>query len=619
MIDINFKNNVSLLSLEFGDYEWTTMKQTYDASFALANYLYKHDLCPKVETEEGIFRFVALYSKNREEWAVSDFAAMISGITNITLYDTLGKDSIDYILDQCYVRTVITSADKLKVLTEIKKNGLLKVVTHVIYFDKIEDADLENARSAGLTVISYADAVKEGTGHQATFDEVTPETMYTFSYTSGTTGMPKGVMLTHRNFVSNVAGFTQFDNEFKFYEDDIYISYLPLAHVFERCLLLSGMAYRCKIGFYQGDVLKLRDDLAVLKPTILISVPRLYNRFYDAMQAKVKELTGFKRTITEWGIQKKLANLEATGKTSHGFYDALVFNKFRDIVGGRVRQMITGSAPISKEVLNFLKIAFCCQINEGYGQTECGAPASLTWTQDGSSGHVGAPFPTLEMKLVDVPDMNYTSDDKDEQGNPLPRGEVCYRGYNCFKGYFRQPEQTKEAIDAEGWIHTGDIGVFQSNGTLKIVDRKKNIFKLSQGEYVQPEKLENKFVQSAYIAQCFVYGDSLQNNLVGIIVPDKVPIEKWAAANQVEGDFSSLIKNEKVLKLIQDDMRTLAKSAGFFGFEIPTRVHLTEIAFTAENEILTPTFKLKRNEAKKFFYAEIKNMYDGAKLQGEEK
>jgi len=181
-------------------------------------------------------------------------------------------------------------------------------------------------------------------------------------------------------------------------------------------------------------------------------------------------------------------------------YDSLVFNKFRAVLGGRVRQMITGSAPISKDVLNFLKIAFCCQINEGYGQTECAAPATLTWTNDPTCGHVGGPYPSCEVKLVDVADMGYTSEDKDDNGQSMPRGEICYRGPNCFKGYFELPEQTAEALDSEGFVHTGDVGVILPNGSVKIVDRKKNIFKLSQGEYIVPDKLENKFAQHPHVA-----------------------------------------------------------------------------------------------------------------------
>jgi len=148
-------------------------------------------------------------------------------------------------------------------------------------------------------------------------DPCGPDTFYTFSYTSGTTGMPKGVMLTHRNFVSNIAGMNKFDGEFELKDDDVYISYLPLAHVFERCLLMCAMGYKMQYGFFQGDVLKLREDLAVLQPTVMVSVPRLYNRFYDVMQQRIKELTGMKRKITEWGVQKKLYNLENYGMTTH--------------------------------------------------------------------------------------------------------------------------------------------------------------------------------------------------------------------------------------------------------------------------------------------------------------
>jgi long-chain acyl-CoA synthetase len=429
--------------------------------------------------------------------------------------------------------------------------------------------------------------------------------------------MPKGVMLTHRNFVSNCAGLTRFDGVFKIRDDDVYFSYLPLAHVFERCILLVAVVYKMQIGFYQGDVFKIKEDMAILRPTFMISVPRLYNRFYDLMQQGISQLTGFKKALAEKAVATKLENLEKNGELTHTFYDALVFKKFREILGGRVRVMITGSAPISREVLSFLKIAFCCQIHEGYGQTECAAPASITWSQDKLAGHVGAPFPSCDIKLVDVPDMNYTSDDKDEGGNPLPRGEVCYRGYNCFKGYYKQPELTKETIDSDGWIHTGDIGQFTPYGTLKIIDRKKNIFKLSQGEYVVPDKVESKIAQSLYIGQVFVYGDSLQSNLVAIIVPDKPVLDKWAADNQVTGDYKEILKNQKTRDLIKAEITQKCKAAGLHGFEIPSEFHVTDVAFTPENDILTPTFKLKRNEAKLYFLKEIKEMYKGAKLQGE--
>lgn len=217
--------------------------------------------------------------------------------------------------------------------------------------------------------------------------------------------------------------------------------------------------------------------------------------------------------------------------------------------------------------------------------------------------------------------MNYTSEDIGEDGQPAPRGEICYRGKSCFKGYYLNPEMTKSTIDVDGWVHTGDIGKIDAvKGVLRIIDRKKNIFKLSQGEYIAPEKVENKLTMSPYIAQIFVYGDSLQHFLVAIIVPDKAAVEKWASEHSIfVDDYRLLLTLPALNKFFQNEMVLKSKEAGFFGFEIPQKAYLTTTAFSVENDLLTPTFKLKRNEAKNFFLKEIKELYDGAMLQGEEK
>lgn len=186
-------------------------------------------------------------------------------------------------------------------MAELKKDGKISTTTHVIFFGPaLETEAIELSKQVGLTVVNFEEAIAQGLSFKdVEFDKVTPDTFYTFSYTSGTTGMPKGVMLTHRNFVSNCGNLTRFDGEFKIREDDVYFSYLPLAHVFERCMLLVAVVYKMQIGFYQGDVFKIKEDMAILRPTFMISVPRLYNRFYDLMQQGISQLTGFKKALAE--------------------------------------------------------------------------------------------------------------------------------------------------------------------------------------------------------------------------------------------------------------------------------------------------------------------------------
>ena len=358
-------------------------------------------------------------------------------------------------------------------------------------------------------------------------------------------------MLTHQNLVANIAGMETFDgNLFGIHDDDVYLSYLPLAHVVERCFMLCAMTYRMQYGFYQGDVQKIKEDLAELSPTVFCSVPRLYNRFYDVMQKGISELTGAKKYLVDRAIAAKMYYLATEGALTHRFYDALVFNKFKQALGGRVRLMVSGSAPINPEIVNFLKIAFGCQLHECYGQTESAAPLTCSSTLSKTSGHVGGPYSTCDLKLVDVPEMAYTSEDVDENGVPIPRGEVCFRGFNCFKGYYKMPKETKDTIDMDGWVHTGDIGMFLPDGTLKIIDRKKNIFKLSQGEYIIPEKVEQALTGSTLISQAFVYGDSFQHFLVAILVPEFSHLNKWAANNGLPTDNqAALLANEATIQL----------------------------------------------------------------------
>ena len=244
---------------------------------------------------------------------------------------------------------------------------------------------------------------------------------------------------------------------------------------------------RC--GCFGGNVLKLTDDMAILKPTIFPTVPRLLNRIYGKIQDLFNQATGLKKWLITKGLDTKMENLKASGTKTHSIFDTILFSKTKNLLGGQVRVIVTGSAPISGSVLDFLKVCFCCSVCEGYGLTETCGGSFITFPEDKETGIVGGPVHNVKIRLRDIPEMNYLSTD-----NP-PRGEICFWGPGVMPGYFMNPEKTKECF-VDGWFLSGDVAVIQPNFSVKIIDRAKNIFKLSQGEYIAPEKLENIYVKS---------------------------------------------------------------------------------------------------------------------------
>jgi len=282
--------------------------------------------------------------------------------------------------------------------------------------------------------------------------------------------------------------------------------------------------------------------------------------------------------------------------------------------------MITGSAPIADPVMQFLRCAFSTHVVEGYGQTEATATVTITPLDDQkSAGNVGIPVVCSDVKLVDVPDMGYTSKDI-VKGIPAPRGEIWVRGTNVFSGYYKNPERTAESLDEQGWLHSGDVGMWLPDGTLKIIDRKKNIFKLAQGEYIAPEKIENVYGRCKYVAQVFVYGDSLQSTLVAVVVPDEENLKEWHKINKIPVNgtgLQALIQHPTVNPMIMAEMAAVAKAGKLQGFEMVKAIYLHHDLFSVQNNILTPTFKLKRDYARKVFEREIAALY--AKIQSQEK
>ncbi|XP_018716866.2 long chain acyl-CoA synthetase 7, peroxisomal-like [Eucalyptus grandis] len=367
---------------------------------------------------------------------------------------------------------------------------------------------------------------------------------------------------------------------------------------------IIGAYYGVAVGFYQGDNMKLMDDLAALRPTIFCSVPRLYNRIYAGITNAVKSSGMLKERLFRVAFNSKKHAI-LTGRNPSPMWDTLVFNRIKEKLGGRVRFMVSGASPLSSDVADFLRVCFGCQVLEGYGMTETSCVISCMDEGDTLSGHVGSPNPACEIKLVDVPEMNYTSEDQ-----PYPRGEICVRGPIVFQGYYNDEVQTREVIDDDSWLHTGDIGLWLPGGRLKIIDRKKNIFKLAQGEYIAPEKIENVYSKCKFISQCFVYGDSLNSCLVAVVAVDLEVLKEWAASQGIEYEaLRQLCNDQRAREAVLAEMDDIGREAELQGFEYVKAVALVLEPFTEENGLLTPTFKIKRSQAKAHFAKVILDMY----------
>lgn len=421
-----------------------------------------------------------------------------------------------------------------------------------------------------------------------------PEHILTINYTSGTTGNPKGVVLTHANAVAATSSARIVSDVLP---TDVILSYLPLAHIFERVTEAGHLAAGAGIGYFRGDVLGLVDDLKMLKPNGFVSVPRLYNRFGSALKAATIDAPGIKGAIGRHVINGKLAAMKlppGQASNKHALYDRLYTPKVASALGlQRCRGMISGASPIDPGLQEFLRAAFGTEFIQGYGLTETYAIAMVQSEGDFSTGNCGGVLPSMEACLLSVPDMEYYATDK-----PNPRGELLLRGNVVFREYYKNAEETAKAVDADGWFHTGDIAEVDALGRFKIVDRRKNVLKLAQGEYISPERIENVYLANTnLLAQAYVHGDSTQAFLVSVFGIDPVTFAPFASnilkQNIAATDLAALkaaAQHPKVKKAVIKILDTIGKKSKFNSYERVRNVHLELEPFTIENELLTPTY-----------------------------
>jgi long-chain acyl-CoA synthetase len=524
----------------------------------------------------------------------------------VPLYDTLGTEAITYIVNKAELTVIFADkSEKARLLLEGVENKLTPGLKIIVVMDTYGSELVERGKKCGVEIISMRAIEDLGRANRRKPRPPASEDLAIICFTSGTTGNPKGAMITHRNVVSDCSAFVKAtEGAISPSPSDVLISFLPLAHMFETVVECVMLCHGARIGFFQGDIRLLMDDLKVLQPTVFPVVPRLLNRMFDRIFAQAN--TTVKRWLLDFASKRKEAELRSGVIRNNSLWDKLIFHKIQSSLGGKVRLMVTGAAPVSATVLTFLRAALGCQFYEGYGQTECTAGCCLSTPGDWTAGHVGAPMPCNFIKLVDVEEMNYLA--------AKGEGEICVKGPNVFKGYLKEPGKTAEALDKDGWLHTGDIGKWLPNGTLKIIDRKKHIFKLAQGEYIAPEKIENIYLRSEPVAQVFVHGESLQAFLIAIVVPDVEILCSWAQKKGFQGSFEELCRNKDVKKAILEDMVRLGKDSGLKTFEQVKGIALHTELFSVDNGLLTPTMKAKRPELRNYFRSQIDELYSTIKV-----
>ncbi len=531
---------------------------------------------------------VAILSNTRAEWTLADFGAICTGATVVPVYQTNSPDECEYVLDHCGATALFCEDDnQLEKLAEIR--DALPQLKHVFRFEGDGDDDvmtLDALRAAGADV-SEADLDARVAG-------IAPEDVATIVYTSGTTGPPKGCMLTHGNLVADVEGIHQILEITP--NDDVLYVFLPLAHVLTRIVQLFAIDAGGEMAYWRRDPKKIVEDVQLIKPTYLPSVPRIFEKIHTAATAKADAAGGAKAKIFHWavGVGREVARREDRGghpglvlKAQHALADKLVLHKIRDLFGGRVKLALSGAAPIDTEILEFFHAAGVWVL-EGYGMTETCAVETLNTIEHHRFGTVGRPLPVCEVKIA---------------GD----GEVLMRGPNIFKGYYNNPEATAETLNADGWLHSGDLGELDADGYLSITGRKKDLIITSSGKNISPSNLENALKLCRWISQAVVFGDR-RPYLTALLTLD--PDEAKALAEKIGADShdpADLARNPAVRDELQSAVDETNRK--FARIEQVKKFTILERDLSQEHEELTPTLKVKRNVVYERYEAEFTALY----------
>ncbi|MFI5209226.1 MAG: AMP-dependent synthetase/ligase [Gemmatimonadales bacterium] len=531
---------------------------------------------------------VAILSENRPEWAVVDYATLALGGVVVPVYPTLPSDQVAVILKDSGARFIfVSNTEQAAKVASVRDQ--LPVLERVIAFDPPESSAETNVLAPLANPEPDLAWLRE---LRRRAQAVTPDTLATIIYTSGTTGVPKGAMLTHLNIAATIAATLQ-HRALPTEPGEVALSFLPLSHIFERAcdyyLWDSGVVIA-----YAESIQAVPANLLEISPHVMVSVPRLFDKVYS----KVMGTPGIKGRLLRWAGKVGGAVMDARARgqqpspwlrMQYRLADLLVFHKIRHLMGGRLRTMISGGAPLSATVGRFFHAAGL-PIYEGYGLTETSPVLAANRGGEFRLGTVGVPYPGVELRIAE-------------------NGEILARGPNVMKGYWNNREATNQAIDAEGWFHTGDVGEFEERGFLRITDRIKDLIVTAGGKKVAPQPIEGRTTLSPFIAHAIMVGDQ-RPFITMLVIPDFERLMLWASEHGLAvSDRGDLCRQPTVIELLEQE--SLGKLQDLAQFERPKRIAVVAEELTVDSGLLTPTLKVKRRLVENRFRSIIESLYAG--------
>ena len=545
----------------------------------------------------GLGDNVAILSTNSPRWAMSDFGVICNGSATVTVYPTLLPAQIEYILNNSDSKAVfVENQDQLDKINDIREN--LTTLKHIVVMDDSLSGEADGV-SNFIDFLDMGQKYEEKNNFSLSeiSSQIKEDDLLTIIYTSGTTGNPKGVMLTHKNLISNVIATINMA-DLKSSDNHSFLSFLPLSHVLERMTgHFTGFALGCTV-YYAESIETVADNLGETNPSIVVSVPRLFEKMYNKINDGLKTAPSIRRKIFKWAYSvgeqtahiRDKSSLTGLMKIKFNLANKLVYSKVRGRLGGNIRFFVSGGAPLSKEVAEFFSY-LNITILEGYGLTETSPVLTSNTETDLRFGTVGKPIFNVEIKIADD-------------------GEILAKGPNIMKGYYKNDEATAKSIDSEGWFCTGDIGEFDDDGFLKITDRKKSLIVTSGGKNIAPAPLENALITSVYVEQVVAVGDK-RNYISALITPNFEALEGYLKSKGHEGlSPSDMATHQETAALFTSEVES--RMGSFPNYEKIKKFTICDRLFELERGEITPSLKIKRKIVTENFKEAIDAMYDNS-------